>query len=177
MNIELVRHFKVDHKWIKYMNSKEVDLACDSYNTSDIKNPFVIKNRYQKVYISGFIRTKLTSDYLENREILVKDERLNELTMNPFVKTNIRLHPMVWFTIWQFCWRFNIPLAKETIKDTNERIRTFMDMVEKENVNITIVGHALIFKRVMRELKKRGYNGSFRPKFFNNGEIREFVKI
>lgn len=176
MNIELVRHFEVDHRWKKYKNSREVELACEGYNTAGIKNTFPIKNSYKRVYISGFIRTKLTSDYLDKREIIIKDERLNELTLNPFIQTEKRLHSMVWILVWKFSWYFNLPLAKETKRDTQTRIKEFLDSIETEGENITIVGHALMFGVLVKELLRRGYKGKVKPAFFMNGEIREFIK-
>lgn len=176
MKIELVRHFKVDHKWKKYKTSEEVIEACENYNNAGIINTFNIRNKYKKIYISSFIRTKLTSEYLENKEIIIMDPLLNELTMNPFIKTKMKLPIMIWIIVWKLCWNLNIPVATETRTQTESRVKKFINKVEKEGENITIVGHALLFIVMLKELKKRNYKGKYRQKFFENGEIREFIK-
>lgn len=176
MNIELVRHFKVDYKFKKHQNSTDIITTCNDYDKARIKNTFLIRNKYKKIYISTLTRTEQTSEYLANKETVNIIPLLNELTMNPIIKTNIKLPFILFFILWKFCWSINSSLSNETRKQTRTRINVLLDKLENENEDITIVGHAHIFSIMLKELKSRNYRGKYKPIFFNNGEIREFIK-
>jgi broad specificity phosphatase PhoE len=176
LKIELVRHFEVDYKFKKYQNSLDIINTCNDYDKSPLKNTFIIENKYRKVYISSLIRTKLTSEYLSKKEEIVVEEQINELTMNPIIKTNIKLPFVICFLIWKLHWRINSKLSNEVKHQTLSRVNNFLDNIENKNENVTIVGHAHIFSIMLKELKRRKYKGLYKPILFKNGEIREFEK-
>lgn len=139
-------------------------------------NTFPILNKNNKVYISSMARTKYTAEYLENKNIIKIDPLLDELTMNPFMTTNRKLPFNLWFISWKVLWSLNSSLSNETKRDTIMRIKTFVDKIEEEGEDITIVGHAHIFSIMIKELKKREYKGIYKPRFLKNGELREYIK-
>ncbi len=59
---------------------------------------------------------------------------------------------------------------------TISRINTFLDKIKKKDKNVTIVRHAHIFSIMLKEIKKRKYSGEYKPIFFKNGEMREYIK-
>ena len=176
MKIELVRHFKVDYEFKKYYSSAELTYACGKYDTSVVNTTFKILNTHGKIYTSALIRTHITAEYLTNKKEIIKESLLNEIELSPFFKTKIKLPLKFWVFMRNFCWKFNIPLVKETKRDTMHSVNLILDLIERNNENITLVGHAVFFSVLLKELKRRKYTGKYKPNFFNNGELREFEK-
>ena len=91
MRIEFMRHFKVNHKWKTSYSSDELAIECKRFDNTEIINTINIDNRYKKVYISELLRTGLTSKYLINKENIIIEPLINEDSLNPFTKINIKL--------------------------------------------------------------------------------------
>lgn len=176
MKIELVRHFKVNYKWKSFYNSNELNKAFIKYDSTEVINTFYIKNKYKKVYISTLIRSKFTSDFLENKDEIIKTSLIDEIRPNAYFNTNIRIPTKIWYITWIILWKLNIPLVSEIRKETLFRINEFIDLLEKDNDDVTVVGHAFLFSILIKELKNRNYKGALKPKYFKNGELRVYEK-
>lgn len=176
MKIELVRHFKVDYQIPKHLNSEELIDSCKKYDTTNIVSGFSINNKNDKIYTSSLIRTHETANYLTNKNIIIKEALIDEVDLYPFINTNMKLPLKIWAFMRDFCWKLNTPIIKETKKDTKFRINKILDKLEEQNEDVTLVGHAVFFSKLLKVLKKRKYKGNYNNRFFDNGEIREFIK-
>lgn len=177
MKIGLVRHFKVDIKPKKYMNSEEYNEYAKLYNLSPvIPNEFFAGNHSFKVcYCSDLSRAITTANTIYKGKIIVT-EKLREIPVAARFKVKKKFRLRWWDITSRIAWSFNHPSQPEGKKDTIKRINEFLDEIEKlHEDNVLIVCHAALMYSMRKELIKRGYKGD---KFLRakNGTLYVFDK-
>jgi broad specificity phosphatase PhoE len=132
-------------------------------------------NDWELCYSSTLSRAKTTAKTIYNGKI-VETPLIVEVPLSAFIKTNARLHYMVWQIIGRVAWLFSLKSQKETRPQTIVRINEFIKILEKlEEKNILIVSHGFFMKVFVNQLKKIGFKGKldFSPK---NGKLYLFEK-
>jgi len=174
MKIELIRHFRVDHKWKAFYTSDELKTDCEKYDNAEIINTSEIANRHGNVYISQLKRTNLTSKFLVNKSNISIEPLLNEVSLNPFCVLNKKAPLLIWVLLWKTNWLFNIKAIDEVQNETKNRAELFLKKIEENGEDVTVVGHANYFSVLLKLLKKRNYKGNYSAFPFRNGEMRVF---
>lgn len=175
MVIELIRHYKVNHKWKKLCSSKEFLSECNKYDLSEIKSCSDKRETESPIYVSSLKRSQVTAKSLfPNSEFIISD-LLNEITIIPFTHTKKKLPIWLWVLFGRMQWGFNSPSQLETQSDTKLKMKELLDLIEKENSDCILVGHGFFFYVFSRFLEKRNYSRTGQRKL-ENGMSSLFAK-
>ena len=178
MKIGLVRHFKViSPHGKKKLNSIEFNEHMSGYDIYPVKpNKININsNEWDICYASTLSRAQTTAKTIYNGEI-VTTSLIIEVPLTAFIKTNTRLHYMIWLIVGRIAWLFSLKSQIEVKPQTLLRIDEFIQQIENSgHQNILIVSHGFFMKVFVRKLKKQGFKGNldFSPK---NGKLYYFNK-
>lgn len=178
MKIGLVRHFKViSPHGKKKLSSDEFNERMSGYDIYPVKpNEVNIDSmEWDVCYASTLSRAQTTAKTIYDGKI-ISTPLIIEVPLSAFIKSNTRLHYMVWQVVGRFAWLFSLKSQEEIKPQTLSRINQFMKLIESsEHQNILIVSHGFFMKVFVRELKKRGFKGDldFSPK---NGKLYGFEK-
>jgi broad specificity phosphatase PhoE len=172
MVIGLVRHFKVNCDTRFFMSANEFEEWVRRYDNSDVleKKHNPVNITWDECYSSDLRRAIITSRTLFSGEI-TESPLLREVPLSPVFKTKLKLPYIFWCIMGRSAWFFQHKSQKEVRKDTQRRVRKFLDDIDDKSCpNILIVCHGFLMNTMQKELKRRGYNGQHikRPK---NGEI------
>ncbi|MGL4630869.1 MAG: histidine phosphatase family protein [Leadbetterella sp.] len=174
MKITFIRHSKVLFKWAKVYTSASFDTACKDYDTSKIEIGTQKEYTAQIVYISTLSRTEHTAyNCIAGNKELIKTDLLNEIPLQSFFDTTMRLPTLIWHIIGRLQWYVNSDRQPETRRESIRRINQFLDLIEGKNQDCLIIGHGFFFAQMTSELKKRGIKGDMRKRL-RNEECREF---
>lgn len=178
MKLGLVRHFKVvTSSSSNVFSSSEFDKRMLEYDKSPIKisENKISEGEWDICYSSTLPRAEETAKYLYAGEINYTD-LLREVPLSSFTKKQIKLPSFIWHVGGRIAWALSSKSQSETIKQTKERIKLFLELIQTiEHKNILIVTHGFFMKALVAELKKIGFTGKFdiSPK---NGELYIFSK-
>ena len=178
MKIGLVRHFKVlSPNGKKMLNSAEFIKRMSEYDIHPVKSNKINidSNEWDACYASTLSRAQTTAKTIYDGDI-VTTPLIIEVPISSFIKTNIRLHYMVWLIVGRIAWLFSFKSQPEVKPQTLSRINEFIKQIENSgHQNILIVSHGFFMKVFVRYLKKRGFKGNleFSPK---NGKLFRFEK-
>jgi len=178
MKIGLVRHFKViSSHGRKYLNSEEFNERMSGYDIHPVKPNEVNINgsEWDVCYASTLSRAQTTAKTIYDGEIITTP-LIIEVPISSFIKTNTRLHYMVWLIVGRIAWLLSLKSQKEVKPQTLSRIDEFINQIESSgHQNILIVSHGFFMKIFVRELKKHGFKGylDFSPQ---NGKLYRFEK-
>lgn len=176
MKIGLVRHFKVISPHSdKKLSSKEFNDRMDGYDIYPVKpNHLEINNaEWDVCFASTLSRARTTAETIFEGKI-IHTPLIVEVPLSSFIKTDKKLHYMVWQIIGRFAWFFSHKSQKENISQTFARINQFLDLINNsEHQNILIVSHGFFMKALVHKLKKNGFEGhlDFSPQ---NGKLYTF---
>lgn len=85
---------------------------------------------------------------------------MREVCIYLIFKSNIKLPYIFWCISGRVAWLFKHKSQIETIEDTKERVKEFLDTIQNESdINILIVCHGFFMKSLQKELKGRGFCG------------------
>lgn len=177
MKIGLIRHFKVNNTQPKFMSSKDFAEWVNLYDNADvIKNEIDIKKEeWNKCFTSDLPRAIKTAETLYKGKI-IKTDQLREVPLSPIFNTNIKLHYLFWNIGGRIAWLFSHKSQSEGKKETQKRIKKFLDRMENEGVsNNLIICHGFLMHWFQRELIKRGFRGHV-SKNIKNGKLYLFEK-
>jgi len=178
MKIGLVRHFKViSPHGKKKLSSVEFNEHMSGYDIYPVKpNGIIIdSNEWDVCYASTLSRAQTTAKTIYDGEIATTP-LIIEVPLSAFMKTNIRLHYMIWQIVGRIAWLFSLRSQPEGRAQTLSRIDEFISQIEKsEHQNILIISHGFFMKVFVRELKKHDFKGNldFSPK---NGKLYRLEK-
>jgi broad specificity phosphatase PhoE len=178
MKIGLVRHFKVDAPVYKHpINSKEFAKSQEVYHQSDIVPKDVNLNgiEWQKCYCSTLPRAQKTANRIFDGSTIYS-EKLVEVELSPPFQSNIKLSFNLWVIVARFAWLFGHTSQIESRKNTTQRCRMILDLLEADdNDNILIVSHGFFLHEFAKYLKKNAFKGEidFAPE---NGKLYIFEK-
>lgn len=161
MNIGLVRHFKVNCNTKKFMTSDDFKQWVKDYDNSDIiETKYEMANiNWDKCFSSDLSRAVKTSTSIFKGEI-IKTHLLREVPISPLFNTNLKLPYIFWCISGRLSWLFHSKSQIENKKDTQKRVKDFLDIINDElNNNILIVCHGFFMNTLQKELKRRGING------------------
>ncbi len=176
MKIGLVRHFKVVSPYgNKKLSSFEFNERMNGYDIFPVKpNKLNINSaEWDICYASTLSRAKTTAETIYNGEIILTP-LIIEVPLFSFVRTNRKIHYMVWQIVGRIAWLFSHKSQIEGYSQTIQRINQFLEDIKKsEHQNILIVSHGFFMKVLVRELKRSGFKGhlDFSPK---NGKLYLF---
>lgn len=178
MKIGLVRHFKVvSPHGKKKLNSVEFNEYMSGYDIYPVKpNDIIIdSNEWDVCYASTLSRAQTTAKTIFEGEILTTS-LIIEVPLSAFIKTNTRLHYMIWLIVGRIAWLLSLKSQSDGKPQTLSRIDEFIKQIENSGYqNILIVSHGFFMKVFVRELQKRGFKGDldFSPK---NGKLYRLEK-
>lgn len=159
MKIGLVRHFKVISPHGKKLNSDEFNERMSGYDIYPVKtNEININSKAWDVcYASTLSRAQTTAKTIYDGEIITTP-LIIEVPLTAFIKTNTRLHNMVWQIVGRIAWLFSLKSQSEGKPQTLSRIDEFIKQIENSgHQNILIVSHGFFMKIFVSELKKYGF--------------------
>lgn len=172
-NIYLLRHFKVQDKTTKKLNSQEFNKWVDAYDIYNLEYLDINLPKINKVFTSSQNRAIKTAQYLKQNFITLDD--LVEVEANAFISTKFKFSKSFWLILGRVLWYFNVSKS-ERRKGTIQRAKKIVEMLEKDdNQNILIVSHGLFLKILQKELIENGYKGKIDLKP-NNGVLYTFSK-
>lgn len=172
MIIGIVRHFEVDCKAKKIMNSIDFEDYVDNYdNSSVIQKEIDLKNsQWDKCYCSDLKRAIITAKSVYHKEIEVT-ELLREVKMYPVRKLQIKIPSFIWSISSRVAWKLNHKSQLETSDSTRKRAKEFLSKLDLDkNENILIVSHGFFLITLINELKLLGFKGEI-PKKMRNGYL------
>ncbi len=178
MKIGLVRHFQVlSPHGNKKLNSTEFNYRMSGYDIYPVKPNVVNINsdEWDVCYASSLSRAQTTAKTIYDGKIITTP-LIVEVPLSAFIKTNIKLHYMIWQIVGRIAWFFSWESQDEVKPKTLSRIDKFLTLIESsKHENILIVSHGFFMKILVSELKKRGFKGDldFAPK---NGKLYRFNK-
>lgn len=126
-------------------------------------------------YASTLSRAKTTAETIYDGQIIITP-LIVEVPLVAFIKTNTRLHYMIWQIIGRIAWLFSSKSQPEVKPQTLSRINQFIEMIENSgHQNILIVSHGFFMKILFKELKRHGFKGEleFSPQ---NGKLYRLKK-
>lgn len=171
--IYLLRHFKVQDKTTKKLNSQEFDKWVDDYDIYDLQYLDINLPKIDKIFVSSQNRAIKTAKYLKQDFTTLDD--LVEVEAKAFISTNFKFSKSFWLIIARLLWYLNLSKS-ERREDTIQRAKKIVEMLENDNnQNILIISHGLFLKVLQKELRNSGYNGKIDLKP-NNGVLYRFWK-
>jgi len=100
MQIELLRHGKVNMKWNSFYAPQSYDLDCQKYDSAPV---FPVEQKPVSaspiIYISDLIRTRQTAEALFPNHSLIQTSLLNEVPLASFTDTRFALPLWFWFAL------------------------------------------------------------------------------
>lgn len=160
MEIEMIRHGKVDMIWRKKYTSMEYDSDCKQYNLSNIvplTEKFTDGATDKMIYISELSRTYETARQLFRRTDFYKTKLFNEVPVKSY-KNSTKVHSLfMWNVIGRLQWLFNNDRQMETRKQTILRARKAIHLLEEKNKDCFVVTHGFYMRVLLKELKRKEY--------------------
>lgn len=135
------------------------DEACKKYDVSPIKqiNKKCAAGTKHKIYISEFSRTRETALQLFGEDIFYKSELFNEVSLKSFMDTKRNLPLIIWNIMGRIQWLAGSKRQTEVKRQTVERARKAVLMLEQENVDCYVITHGFFMRTLLQELVKRGF--------------------
>lgn len=170
MKIAIIRHFKVDYKPKKMMNSYYFEKYIKEYDEANvIKNEINIEeDKYYKCYCSDIERAYITANEVYKGTI-EQTNLLREVQMYPIFNTKLKLPAFFWSISSRICWMFNGKSQLETKQKTIERAKEFISKIDFDN-DILIVSHGFFLITLINQLKEIGFKGDV-PRKMENGTL------
>ncbi len=170
MKIGIVRHFKVDCKKDKYMNTHEFSTYIDTYDRADIiiDQVKIDQEQWKKCYCSDLLRAVKTAEALYKGEIK-QSQLIREVPMAPIVDVDFRLHSSWWSISSRLAWLVNHTVQQEGRRATKQRAEAFIEDLKDEE-DILIVSHGFFLITLVKLLRKQGFKG-YVPLRMKNGEV------
>ena len=172
MKIGIVRHYKVDYKTKKMMNSNDFEEYVTGYdNASVIENKIDLAFiQWKKCYCSDLTRAIITAKRIYDKELEMTD-LLREVKMYPVKKTQLKIPAFLWSISSRIAWKLNHVSQLETSNDTRRRVKGFLSKLDlKGDENILIVSHGFFLMTLVNELKLLGFKG-YIPRNMKNGHL------
>ncbi|MDF2541742.1 MAG: hypothetical protein K0S47_1460 [Herbinix sp.] len=177
MRIGLLRHFKVNCPHKKMMTSKEFRDWSEKYEVSKVIKKKVEMDgiQWDICYVSDLPRAITTAKEVYSGNLCI-DKLLREVDNAPFIHTErIKLPFEVWHVCGRLAWFFKSKSQPETIVETRQRIKKFINQIDWEKDNILIVFHGFMLYNFQKELRKLGFEGE-KLRLVKNGVLYEYVK-
>lgn len=170
MKVGIVRHFKVDYKTSRIMNSSDFEKYVTNYdNAAVIENKVDLEcSEWSKCYCSDLERAIITAKSIYDKELEITD-LLREVKMYPVKKIQIRIPSFLWSISSRIAWKLNHGSQLETATYTRKRAKKFLSKLDlNSDENVLIVSHGFFLITLISELKLLGFKGNI-PKKMKNG--------
>ncbi len=172
-NIYLLRHFKVQDKTTKKLNSQEFDKWVDDYDNYDLDYLDIDLPKIDRVFVSSQNRVIKTAQYL--KQDFTTLDKLVEVEAKAFISTNYKFSKSFWLIVGRLLWYFSLSKIEKK-EDTIQRAKKIVEILENDDSqNILIISHGLFLKILQKELKSSGYSGKIDLKP-DNGVVYRFWK-
>lgn len=161
MKIGLVRHFKVQHNFGKYMTSEDFRKYVDYYDRAEVipKEVDMRNMVWDKCYSSDLPRAVRTAQAIYNGEIL-KTELLREIRLSPAFNTEFRIPLTTWNVLGRLAWYMSHNSQAEKRHETEKRAKDFLlNILSLGESNILIVSHGGMMFHIQKELSRNGFRG------------------
>lgn len=172
MKIGIVRHFKVDYKLKRMMNSSDFEDYVKSYDNSPVvENKIHLKDiQWNKCYCSDLKRAIITAKSIYDKTLEITD-LLREVKMCPIKKSELKIPTFLWSISSRIAWKLDHVSQLETATYTRKRAKDFLSKLDlNTNENILIVSHGFFLITLINELKLLGFKGDI-PKRMKNGYL------
>ncbi|WP_247235585.1 hypothetical protein [Telluribacter sp. SYSU D00476] len=161
MKVGLIRHFPVEHEYLKGLVSQSQVLQWfNGYNSAPLQSRQVdVGSWWDICYSSELPRARQTAEAIYHGPTITTT-LLNEPVPDPLFKYNVRLPFMLWALLIRLALVYNHPTQSHRKEVLESRIRTwFIERLEHQNGNILIVSHAFTMEVLSRLLVKEGFTG------------------
>lgn len=162
MKIGLIRHFKVDIQSQNFLNSSGFDKTMKDYdNAAIIKKHVDLKDiDWQRCISSTLPRAKETAEKIYDGEILFSD-LLVEVPMRSVWNINKKIPSFIWHVSSRIAWKRNHPSQIETYRNTQIRVKEFIEkFIYNNDKNTLIVTHGFFMRQLYKALIKEGFKGT-----------------
>lgn len=166
MRIGLVRHFKVNYPYLKFVTSSQFKKWIKQPHIEEFKKIYISLGeiKWQKCYSSDLPRAIKTAETIYKGEI-IKTKLLREVPVSPIIKTNLKIPYALWAFLGRVAW---LGLHKSQIEKRTETKKRAMDFIESildyNESNILIVSHGFMMFYLQKALLKNEFRGK---KFVN----------
>lgn len=192
MRVTIIRHGLVDHVWKKSCTSLEFDEECRLYDEAPIKitadskwvnearaslsRSGLLSDDIPKIYISTLIRTRLTAETLFGQRSFVKSDLIHEVPMRSAFDSKKRIPLWFWYVSVRLQWLCGSSRQPESMIQTRERARRFVDEIIQKNEDCIIVTHGFFMRTLMAVMKRHGFKADRIHLYYKNGETIIFTK-
>lgn len=172
MKIGIVRHFKVDYRPKKLMNSNDFKEYVINYDSAAViyNKPNINSAEWDKCYSSDLTRAIKTAESIYDKKLQMT-ELLREVEMYPMWESELKMPSVIWSILSRLAWKTNHKSQLETINDTKKRVKVFLQQLDmNKSESILIVSHGFFLLTLVKELKMLGFKGNI-PKKIKNGHL------
>ena len=152
----------------------------DSKWISEAKSAFTksgqLSNNIPKIYISTLLRTRLTAETLFGQRSFVKSDLIHEVPMRSAFDSKKRIPLWFWYVSVRLQWLCGRSRQPESMIQTRERARRFVDEIIQKNEDCIIVTHGFFMRTLMAVMKRHGFKEDNMPLYYKNGETIIFTK-
>ena len=179
MKVAIIRHGKVDYEYRKRSTSSEYDRDCLEYDKAPLRRAEypVPAHDYRKIYVSTLPRSQATARGIFGHDNYVVTGWIDEVPLSSCFDTRRKLPVWFWNVAARLQWFFNCSRQQEVRIQTERRIKWFLDMILKDNVDCAVVTHGFYMHFLVQKMKKTGFTLDNDHIHYKNGEcvIAEFL--
>ncbi len=155
-----------------FMNADEFLAWVEAYDNMELKYvEVVLPDKIDKVFVSRQQRALKSAAYFDfDSEV---SDLLVEVKAQIFMSGKIKLPKKLWLFVDRLRWYFDLRKV-ENRSHTIKRARDFIEKI-KDIEDVFVVSHGLFIYVLIKELKKKGYEGSV-DKRIKNARVYTFKK-
>lgn len=187
MNVTIMRHGKVHHKWKRWCTSKEYDEQCRLYDEAPLEERFIVMqgNSANPVYISTLKRSEETARQLFGDVKFVRSKLIHEVPLRSAFDTRIKLPTWFWNVAGRVQWYFGSGRQEESRKQTWQRAERFVRDIADKNQECAVVTHKFFMLTLIPVMEKNGFKENMPKRWrkagrswknIRNGEMVIFQK-
>ena len=163
MEIGLMRHYRVNHRFQRLSDAATFNRDMEIYNQADIVLPPGAHpmGNWDVCFTSAMKRAIETGRHVFRGKIRVNN-LLNEVPMHAGFRTRLKLPLFLWAFIARAQWLIQSARQKEGRDLTLSRARTFMSefsVKENDDARILVISHGFFLVVLRRVLRGFGFRG------------------
>ena len=165
--------------WPDPCTSREFDAAAQAYALAPVEVPVkapVVPATVPagaRIWASGLSRAQITARHIFPDAELHIDPRLNEVDLRSYADREWPLPLSVWMFRGRLQWVLHRRRQPEVRRESRARAREVLDDLEAAGLDCVLVGHGFMHSCLMREMRHRGYAGTYVQRM-SNGQILVF---
>ena len=159
LQIQVIRHGKVNMEWPHRCTSIQFDAACQAYDAADL---IPIQKRLTNddnvpIYVSDLKRSQETAVQLFGHVSLQEMMQLGEVPLRSAFDTTIKLPLWVWNVSGRVQWFLNRKRQVESRKETIKRADDVIRILERDGRDCILITHGFFMKTLIKRMKVHGY--------------------